>query len=124
MEATEFLLFVALGLFAQLVDGALGMAYGLVSNSVLLALGIPPAAASATVHMAEIATTGVSGAAHARLGNVDRRLLWRLAIPGAIGGVIGAVFLSHVPAQAIRPYVNAYLLVLGILIVLRALGRS
>jgi len=119
----DFMLFVLIGLFAQLVDGALGMAYGLVSSSILLALGLPPAAVSASVHTAEVFTTGVSGASHGLLGNIDRRLMLRLAVPGVIGGVIGAYVLTQVPGEAIRPFVYAYLLVLALLILLRAVGR-
>lgn len=119
----DFLFFVLVGLCAQLVDGALGMAYGLVSSSILLAFGLPPAAVSASVHTAEVFTTGVSGASHGLLGNVDRRLMLRLAIPGVVGGVIGAYVLASLPGDAARPFVYAYLLVLGVLILLRAVGR-
>lgn len=118
-----FWIFVAVGLCAQLVDGALGMAYGLVSSSVLLAFGVPPASASAAVHTAEVFTTGVSGAAHARLGNVDRKLFLRLAIPGVAGGVIGAYVLTQIPGEKIKPFIYAYLFVLAVLILLRAFGR-
>jgi uncharacterized membrane protein YfcA len=103
----NFMLFVLIGLCAQLVDGALGMAYGLVSSSVLLAMGLPPAAVSASVHTAEIFTTGVSGASHGLLGNVDRKLMLRLAVPGVIGGVIGAYVLAQLPGDAIKPFVYA-----------------
>ena len=120
---THFLVFVAIGLCAQLVDGALGMAYGLVSSSILLALGMPPAAVSASVHTAEVFTTGVSGAAHGMLGNVDRRLLLRLAVPGVAGGIIGATVLSRVDGDAIKPWIYAYLALLALLILLRAAGR-
>ena len=120
---SQFLLFVLIGLGAQLVDGALGMAFGLVSSSILLAMGMPPAAVSASVHTAEIFTTGVSGAAHGMLGNVDRKLLVRLAVPGVVGGVIGASLLSRIDGDAIRPWIHAYLLVLALLILLRAAGR-
>lgn len=119
----DFLMFVAVGLGAQLVDGALGMAYGLVSSSVLLALGVPPAAASAAVHTAEVFTTGVSGGAHAALGNVDRKLFVRLAIPGVVGGVIGAYVLTQIPGDIIKPFIYAYLFVLAVLILLRGIGR-
>lgn len=119
----DFWIFVAVGLCAQLVDGALGMAYGLVSSSVLLAFGVPPASASAAVHTAEVVTTGISGAAHARLGNVDRRLFLRLAIPGMVGGVIGAYVLTRIPGDAIKPFIYAYLFVLAVVILLRATGR-
>ncbi len=123
MEYTQFFLFVGVGLLAQLVDGALGMAYGLVSNSILLALGLPPAVASATVHTAEIFTTGVSGASHAWFGNVRWTLFWQLAIPGAIGGILGAHVLANVPGETMRPVVNAYLLILGAMVLLRAFGK-
>ena len=119
----DFWFFVAVGLCAQLVDGALGMAYGLVSSSVLLAFGVPPASASAAVHTAEVFTTGVSGAAHVKFGNVDRRLFVRLAIPGVIGGVIGAYVLTQIPGDQIKPYIYAYLFLLAVLILLRATGR-
>ncbi|SEW20045.1 sulfite exporter TauE/SafE family protein [Luteibacter sp. 329MFSha] len=123
MDWTQFLTFVGVGLLAQLVDGALGMAYGIVSNSVLLALGLPPAVASATVHTAEVFTTGVSGGAHAFFGNVDWKAFRRLAIPGVIGGIVGAWFLASVPGEALKPYVYAYLLILGVVVLVRAAGR-
>lgn len=119
----HFLIFVAIGLGAQLIDGALGMAFGLVASSFLLAMGMPPAAVSASVHTAEVFTTGVSGAAHGMLGNVDRRLMLRLAIPGVLGGVIGAYALSRVDGSAIKPWIHGYLLVLAVLILVRAQGR-
>ncbi len=119
----DFGLFVAVGLCAQLVDGALGMGYGLVSSSTLLAFGVPPASASAAVHTAEVFTTGVSGAAHAKFGNVDRRLFMRLVVPGVIGGVTGAYVLTRIPGEQIKPYIYAYLFLLAVLILLRASGR-
>lgn len=120
---SDFWIFVAVGLCAQLVDGALGMAYGLVSSSVLLAFGVPPAAASAAVHTAEVFTTGVSGGTHALMGNVDRRLFVRLAIPGVVGGVLGAYVLTQLPGEAIKPFIYVYLALLAVLILLRATGR-
>lgn len=123
MDFGQFLIFVGIGLLAQMVDGALGMAYGLISNSILLALGLPPAVSSATVHTAEVFTTAASGASHAWFGNVRWKLFWQLAIPGAIGGTIGAYFLASVPGEAIRPWINAYLLILGIMVLARAFGR-
>src|SRR5690606_26920905 len=116
----EFLQYAAIGFFAQLVDGALGMAYGVLSTSFLLGVGIAPAAASASVHAAEVATTGLSGLSHAWFRNVDWRLLVRLAIAGAIGGAIGAYLLSSVPADAVRPVVAVYLGIMGVLILRRA----
>jgi uncharacterized membrane protein YfcA len=117
----DLLLFVAVGFAAQIVDGAIGMAYGVTSTSVLLSFGVPPATASACVHTAETFTTGASGAAHWRLGNIDRSLVWRIAVPGMIGGAIGAYVLTNLPGEAIRPYISAYLLLLGMFILWKAL---
>lgn len=114
--------FVLVGFLAQLVDGALGMAYGVTSNAFLLALGLPPAAASASVHAAKVATSGTSGLAHWTLGNVDRRLLLRLAVPGALGAVLGALLVSHLPVAVIKPIIAIYLGVMGVRLVRRALG--
>ena len=116
----DLLLFVAVGFAAQMVDGAIGMAYGVTSTSVLLSVGIPPATASAAVHAAEVFTTGASGLAHWRLRNIDRSLIWRLAIPGMIGGALGAYALTAIPGEVIRPYVSGYLLLLGLFILWKA----
>jgi uncharacterized membrane protein YfcA len=124
MDWSQFLIFAGVGLLAQLVDGALGMAYGLVSNAVLLALGLPPAVASATVHTAEVFTTGVSGGAHAFFGNVDWKAFRRLAIPGMVGGILGAWFLASVDGDVLKPFVYAYLLILGVVVLVRAAGRT
>jgi len=112
MELT-FLLYVLVGFVAQMIDGALGMAYGVSSNTFLLSLGIPPAAASASVHMAEVATTGISGYSHWKLSNVDWKLVRRLLIPGVIGGVIGAYVLTSIDGNIIKPYIAVYLLIMG-----------
>jgi uncharacterized membrane protein YfcA len=103
-----------------MIDGSIGMAYGLVSTSSLIAAGVPSASASAAVHLAEVFTTGASGAAHWRRGNVDRALLLRLAIPGAVGGLIGAALVSSVPTQTIRIVANVYLLLMGLVVLARA----
>lgn len=116
-------LYVAIGFAAQMVDGAIGMAYGLTSTSFLLSLGIPPATASACVHAAETFTTAVSGASHWKFGNVDWRLVRRLAIPGAIGGGIGAYVLSNLDGNVIKPYIAGYLLLMGIFILWKAVRR-
>jgi hypothetical protein len=117
----EILLYAAIGFLAQLVDGAIGMAYGLTATSVLLAHGVSPAVASAGVHAAEVATTGLSGAAHWRLGHVVRPLLWRLAVPGVLGGVLGAWLAGQVPLVVLKPLVGLYLLLMGVLVLRRAL---
>ncbi len=115
-----FLLYVLVGFVAQMIDGALGMAYGVSSNTFLLGMGIPPAAASASVHMAEVVTTGISGFSHWKLGNVDWKLVRRLLIPGVIGGVVGAYILTALDGDVIKPYIAAYLLVMGIIIIYKA----
>lgn len=119
----QFLWFVLVGLGAQLIDGALGMAFGLLSSSILLGLGLPPAAVSASVHTAEVFTTGASGVSHLVMRNVDRRLFFQLAIPGMVGGATGAYLLTRLPGELVRPFVYAYLLVLAVVILLRAFGR-
>jgi uncharacterized protein len=112
---------VAAGLFAQIVDGALGMAYGVTASTFLIAAGASPATASANVHIAEVFTTGVSGAAHARLGNVDKKLFLRLVIPGALGAVCGAVVVTQIDGAILKPFVSAYLLLLGVYILIKAI---
>jgi uncharacterized membrane protein YfcA len=112
--------FILTGFVAQMIDGALGMAYGVSSNTLLLSLGVPPRFASAAVHAAEVVTTGISGLSHWRLGNVHFDLAWRLLVPGVLGGVIGAYLLSWVDGNLIKPYVALYLAAMGALVVFRA----
>ena len=119
----DLLPFIAIGFAAQLVDGALGMAFGVISNTLLLSLGMPPAAASASVHAVECFTTGVSGVSHAVFRNVDWRLFGRLVVPGVIGGVLGAYVLTEVPAEVARPVVLGYLTGIGLYLVWRATGH-
>lgn len=102
------------GLGAQLVDGSLGMAYGVTSTTLLLAIGTNPAAASATVHLAEIGTTLVSGASHWRFGNVDWRVVIRIGVPGAVGAFAGATFLSSLSTAVAEPVMSLILLGLGL----------
>lgn len=118
---TDFLIFAAVGLFAQLIDGALGMGYGVISSTVLLATGVPPAHTSASVHAAKLFTTAASGTSHMLHGNVDRRILIILCIAGSIGGVLGALVLVNAPAGAIRPFVFGYLAIMGMVIIWRGL---
>lgn len=120
----DFYLYVIVGFAAQMVDGAIGMAYGITSTSVLLSMGLPPATASACVHAAETFTTAASGLSHWKLGNVDRRLIWRLAVPGMVGGIIGAYVLSNVPGEVFKPYISTYLLLLGLFIIYKAVHRK
>jgi uncharacterized protein len=104
-----------------MIDGAIGMAYGLSATSVLLTLGVTPATASASVHVAEVFTTGASGLAHWRLGNVRLGLVLRLAVPGVLGGVLGTYVLVGAPTAVVRAFVGFYLLALGGVILLKAL---
>jgi hypothetical protein len=120
---SDFLLFVAVGFAAQLIDGAIGMAYGLASTSVLLGLGFPPVTASASVHAAEVFTTGASALSHWRFGNVRWTMVARLAVTGVVGGICGAFFLSAVDGDKIRPFVAVYLGVMGLWIVGKAAFR-
>lgn len=117
----SFLLFLAVGFIAQLVDGALGMAYGVISSTVLLAFGVPPAQASAMIHAAECVTTGASGASHIAHRNVDWRLFLRLAPAGMVGGVLGAYVLTSLEPTFIKAVVIAYLAILGLVMLARAL---
>jgi uncharacterized membrane protein YfcA len=119
----EFLLFLVVGFLAQVVDGSLGMAYGITSTSFLIGAGVPPATASAAVHVSEVFTTAASGISHWRFGNVDFKLFRRLAIPGIVGAVIGAYVLSASDASVMRPVVALYLLVMGIIILRKAFRK-
>lgn len=119
-----FGLLVGVGFVAQLIDGALGMAYGALGSTFLLSMGIPPAAASAAVHAAEMVTTGASGASHLAYKNVDANLFWRLAPAGIVGGVLGAYVLTGLDETLLKAAVSIYLGVLGGMILGRALlGR-
>lgn len=116
------LLLVALaGFGAQLVDGSLGMGYGLTSSTLLIAIGLTPVMASASVNLAQIGTTAVSGFSHGKLGNVDKVVFRRIAIPGAIGAFAGALVLAHVSTNLARPWASSLLLVLGIYVLWRYL---
>jgi len=116
----NILLYFAAGFAAQLVDGALGMAYGVTSSSLLLSVGLPPAIVSATVHAAECFTTGASALSHRAFGNVNGPLFRRLLIPGVIGAVVGSFVLVALPGEELRPYSASYLLVMGLVIIAKA----
>lgn len=119
-DTAHFLMSFGVGLVAQLVDGALGMAYGVTANTLLLATGLSPAAATATVHVAEAFTTAGSGLAHWRLGNIDKRVFSRIVGPGVIGGVAGVLLIASVDGKLIRPWISGYLLIMGLYIIYRA----
>src|SRR5260221_13201639 len=112
----EFVLLFAIGFVAQLVDGALGMAYGVLANAAMLALGVPTAQASALVHTAEVFTTGASAASHIYHRNVDWRIVARLGVTGVLGAILGAWILSNLDIPAARRWVYGYLLLMGLYI--------
>ncbi|MER6089471.1 sulfite exporter TauE/SafE family protein [Streptomyces bluensis] len=112
------------GLGAQLVDGSLGMAYGVTSTTLLLAMGTNPAAASATVHLAEIGTTLMSGAAHWRFGNVDWKVVTKIGVPGAVGAFLGATVLSNLSTEVAEPVMSLILLGLGLYVMTRFTFRG
>jgi uncharacterized membrane protein YfcA len=113
-----------IGFIAEIVDGTLGMAYGVTSNSFLLSLGFMPAVASATVHTSEIFTTLASGISHLKIGNVDKKLFSSLVIPGSITAIIGAYVLVNFPTEIIKKIVALYLILMGSIIILRAFGKN
>jgi uncharacterized membrane protein YfcA len=121
ISLADILPFIAIGFVAQMVDGALGMAFGVISNTLLISLGVPPAVASARVHTVETFTTAVSGISHVLHKNVDWWLFARLAIPGMIGGALGAYVLTQIDAAVAKPYVLAYLALIGLYLIIRAL---
>jgi hypothetical protein len=116
--------FILVGFIAQMIDGALGMAYGVSSNSFLLGIGVPPAAASASVHMAEVVTTAISGFSHWRLGNLDRSLIKRLLLPGALGAIVGAYILTNTPGDLLKPFIAIYLFIMGVIILVKGMARD
>lgn len=116
---SEFWTYAAVGFLAQIVDGALGMAYGTLSTAVLLTAGVPPLTASASVHTAQFFTTGISALSHSYFKNMNLRLLLILAVSGAIGGLIGALLLTQISGKAIKPWIAGYLMYLGLFILWR-----
>lgn len=119
----EFGYYVLAGFAAQMIDGALGMAYGVTASSILIGAGVAPAAASATVHAAECVTTGASAISHQAFGNVSRTLFRRLLLPGVIGAAVGAYILTSLPGDNLRPIIAGYLFLMGLIIVLKAFRR-
>ena len=121
----EFIVFFAIGIFAQLVDGTLGMGYGATSTSFLLAYGIPPAVSSTGVHVAEMFTTGASTISHHKFGNINKKLFRHLLIPGVLGSITGAYLLSDViDGESIKPFIAVYMMVLAIIIIKKALVKN
>lgn len=116
----DFLLYVLIGFAAQLIDGALGMAYGVTASSLLLGFGVPPAVSSATVHAAECFTTGTSAISHHAFGNIDRKLFRRLLLPGMLGAGVGAYLLTTIDGDMLKPWIAGYLLLMGIMILFKS----
>lgn len=122
VNVTDLLPFVAIGFAAQLVDGALGMAFGVICSTMMVGvLGLPPAIASQRVHIVECFTTATSGISHLLHKNIDKRLFFRLLIPGVIGGVLGAYVLSSLDAGVVKPFVLIYLAAIGLYILWRGI---
>lgn len=122
IDLAALLPFIAVGFAAQLVDGALGMAFGVISNTLLVGvMGVPPALASQRVHVVECFTTATSGISHLLHGNIDGKLFARLVVPGVIGGALGAYVLSSLDAAVVKPFVLLYLCGIGIYILIRGL---
>jgi uncharacterized membrane protein YfcA len=122
---SELLVFFAIGVFAQLVDGTLGMGYGATSTSFLLAYGISPAISSTGVHVAEMFTTGASAISHHRFGNINKKLVKNLLIPGVLGSITGAYLLSDViDGDVIKPFIAVYMMVLALIIIRKALNKN
>ncbi|MBF4493996.1 sulfite exporter TauE/SafE family protein [Flavobacterium sp. MR2016-29] len=121
----ELLVFFLIGVFAQLVDGTLGMGYGATSTSFLLAYGVPPVVSSTAVHVSEMFTTGASALSHHRFGNINKKLVKHLLIPGVLGSITGAYLLSDViNGEIIKPFIAVYMIVLAIIIIKKALKKT
>ena len=121
MDVPMFLLVILIGFAAQMIDGALGMAYGVSSTTFLTASGLPPAVASASVHTAEVFTTLVSGVSHWKMKNIDWSIFKKLVIPGMIGGAVGAYILISFPSDLVSPFVSVYLLAMGVIVLIRGI---
>ena len=120
----DLLPFILIGFVAQMIDGALGMAFGVISNTLLIGLGVPPAAASAIVHTIKNFTGAVSAVSHIVYRNVDWRLFWRLLLPALVGGVLGAWALVELPERWAKPIVLSYLTAVGLFLVWRGITRT
>ncbi len=120
LHSSTFWSAVAVGLLAQIVDGALGMAYGVTATTFLLTAGATPAMASASVHIAEVFTTGMSGISHVKLGNVNKSLFLRLLVPGIVGAILGAILVTQFDGKVLKPFISGYLVLMGLYILRKA----
>lgn len=122
---SDFMIFLLIGIFAQLVDGTLGMGYGATSTSFLLSFGVTPAISSMSVHVAEMFTTGASAISHYKFKNINEKLVFRLIIPGVLGSITGAYLLADViDGKVIKPYIAIYMIILAIVIIAKGLRKN
>ena len=122
---TDFVIFLCVGIFAQLVDGTLGMGYGATSTSLLLSFGVPPALSSMGVHVAEMFTTGASAISHYKFKNINKKLVLTLLVPGVLGSVLGAYLLADViDGKVIKPYIAVYMIILAVIIIIKGLRKT
>jgi uncharacterized protein len=122
---TSFFFFMAVGFLAQLIDGALGMAYGVSCTTLLMNYGVPAGLASASVHTSEIFTTGISGLAHIKFKNIDKSLFFKIVITGTLGAVLGAYLISgYLDGNLVKPYVSGYLILLGSYIIYKGVANK
>lgn len=121
----DFVIFLFIGIFAQLVDGTLGMGYGATSTSFLISFGVPPATSSMGVHVAEMFTTGASAISHHKFKNINKKLVLNLLIPGVIGSILGAYLLADViDGNIIKPYIAIYMIILAVIIIIKGLRKN
>lgn len=116
-----FFIYAAVGFAAQMIDGLLGMAYGVSATTFLLSAGVSPVSASAAVHLSEVFTTGAAGISHIKFGNVNKKLFYALMLPGSLGAATGAYILTNIDGDIIKPFIAAYLLIMGIVIIRKAI---
>ena len=121
---SDFLKGFIIGIIAQTIDGAIGMAYGITATTLLLSQGISPAIASSSTHISEIFTTGASGLSHWRLNNIDKKLFLNLVFLGIVGGLIGVLILTNIDGKLLKPWISLYLFIMGIYIILKAFRKN
>ena len=121
---SDFLNGFIVGIIAQTIDGAIGMAYGVTATTFLLSQGVSPAIASSSIHIAEIFTTGASGLSHWRLNNIDKKLFLNLVFPGIIGGLVGVLILTNIDGKILKPWISLYLVLMGLYIILKAFRKN
>lgn len=124
LNQKDFINGLTIGIIAQAIDGAIGMAYGITATTFMLSQGFSPAIASSSVHIAEIFTTGASGLSHWRLNNINKKLFLSLVFPGIIGGLIGVLILTNIDGKTIKPFISIYLITIGIYIISKSIRKK